>query len=98
MQTAKYNILYAQSIPELQGNAAVVAGDAAGVLDLVTADEYSFASGVWFFATQCSEAVKEGVVNNGQAGWENYLTGCVGVTDTSDRIKGWEAAKKAFGL
>ena len=69
---------YASSIPEL---ASQVAGkDAAGVLQLVQPDEFSFGAASFFYKENCSDEIKQGVQSGSRAGWEAFITGCVQTT------------------
>lgn len=68
------------------------------MLDLVTADEYNFGSGAWFYATQCEPAH---AATSGQPdAWFQAYMGCVGVSTSiqPDRLTYWDSAKVAFGL
>lgn len=108
LQMANYNLKYALSIPALktQAEALAPAGTTTGlgddalnsILALVLPDEYSWASVAWFLTTQCDASVRTQLQTGGQAGWENYLTSCVGTTATSDRQAYWTRANTAFGL
>lgn len=110
MQMAQWNLLYARSIPELQGQADTIVGGAGvmgvdGLSDdqlnavraLVLPDEYSWASAGWFLDSQCGADVRTQLQQPGEAGWEAYL-GCVGTEATSDRKEVWERANAAFGI
>lgn len=105
MQSASYNYQYASTFPELKSQMASIGGSATSLSDvqkdavmgLVLGDEYTWATAMWFYETQCTDAVKQGVLNGGKAGWEVYLTSCVG-TSVDGRAAGWELARKAFGL
>ncbi|KAI9831416.1 MAG: hypothetical protein M1826_003589 [Phylliscum demangeonii] len=103
MQSAAYNVRYARSIPDLRAPLSAIVPDPAAVdisslsaaslnairqLVLQT-DRDDFASAAWFLATQCPAAVREGVRSQGQAGWEAYLTQCIGTTVTDDRRASW---------
>lgn len=97
MQSAAFNLLYAQSIPDLASYIAGVSGPN-GVRDLLTgSDLYDFGSGAWFLATQCSQAVRAGLQNQGLAGWKAYISNCVGTSPTEDRQAYWERANTALG-
>ncbi|TPX17395.1 uncharacterized protein E0L32_003038 [Thyridium curvatum] len=110
MQMIHYNLLYARAVPELRPKADAIAGGAAAageslpadkadaVLALVTPDEYNFASGAWFLATQCSADVRSQLATGSDAGWAAYM-GCIGVpADDPARVKYWTAAKAAFNI
>ena len=66
------------------------------VLALVNGDADSFGSAAWFLSSQCSESVRQGLAAGTAAGWQTYLTSCVGATDTSDRDTLWAAAIQAM--
>lgn len=96
MQSPAFNLLYAES---LYPAAAVQAAQAQGVdavLALVNGDADSFGSAAWFLSSQCSESVRQGLAAGTAAGWQAYLTSCVGATDTSDRDALWTAATQAM--
>ena len=88
---------YVSSLPELAGQAAS-ASSPADVLKPVLPNEYSFASGSYFYSTQCSAAVKTALQSGSDEGWEQFITGCVQTTVTDERRQYWERAKKAFGM
>jgi hypothetical protein len=97
MQSPAFNELYAK---EVVGEAVVTAAAAQGpaaVLDLVSDDEYSFASASWFLATQCTPEVRQQLATGSVEGWKNYLTNCVGTTDTEERDVVWRATVAAMG-
>ncbi|KAI0387419.1 hypothetical protein F5Y04DRAFT_4261 [Hypomontagnella monticulosa] len=102
MQQFNFNLMYAQSIPELKSKVAGVDANAPDakkneVLSLVNADQFNFGSGPWFFTTQCSKAVQDGMKAGTDAAFAQYM-GCVGVSVDSDRKAYWDRAKKAFGI
>lgn len=108
LQMANYNLEYALSIPALksQAQALAPAGTTTGLTDdtlnsilaLVLPDEYAWASAAWFLTTQCDASVRTQLQSGGQAGWENYLTACVGTSATSDRQAYWTRANTAFRI
>lgn len=102
MQSAYFNVLYAQSIPALQKNYILGSGQSSDQLNAVRAllldvDDYDFGSAAWFLTTQCSGTVRQGLEAGGRVGWETYLTKCVGTTATSDRDAYWQRAVHALG-
>ncbi|KAL2687868.1 hypothetical protein Neosp_005437 [[Neocosmospora] mangrovei] len=104
MQMAKFNLLYAQSIPELKekwGKVKTVDGASnstlSDLLDDVTQDKYNFASGPWFLTTQCEPSVRTSLQKDIDAGFKEYMD-CVGVTIDEARTKSINLAKEAFGL
>ncbi|KAJ4325834.1 hypothetical protein N0V94_000396 [Neodidymelliopsis sp. IMI 364377] len=79
--------------------ASAAGGDAGlnAVLALVNSDdEKSFGSASWFYSTQCSDTVKQGVQAETVEGWHNFLTQCVGTTLDDTRDTPWVAAKAAI--
>jgi hypothetical protein len=101
MQMINYNILYANSIPELAPKVAALGGTTTtdqmnSLLALVTDDNYNFGSGPWFLTTQCA-SVRTQLQTSPDAGFSAYMA-CVGVTLTDDRTAYWTRAKAAFGL
>ncbi|KAI1403075.1 hypothetical protein F4819DRAFT_253238 [Hypoxylon fuscum] len=104
MQMFNYNLMYAQSIPELKEKVNGVTADADDtkkneVLALVNDDKYNFGSGAWFMTTQCKPEVKEGLAagKDLDAGFKAYME-CVGVTIDDERQAYWTRAKQAFSL
>jgi len=92
---------YASSIPELAGQ--VAGKDPVDVLKLVQPDQYSFATAAWFYSTHCDAEVKQGVQAQGQAGWEAFITQCVGTTvdegtGSTSRTAYWQRACQALGV
>ncbi|KAF7305791.1 hypothetical protein HMN09_00732900 [Mycena chlorophos] len=71
---------------------------------LVLPDDLSFASAMWFYTrsgaseTGCIDIpdMVSGLRNESLAGWENYITQCVGTTVTEARQTLWETALKVF--
>ena len=108
MQSASFNLLYAKSIPALAPSiAALTGGSAIGALSvsqlnqvralLTGNDYYDFGSAAWFLTTQCSAAVRAGVQTGTLAGWQTYVTDCIGTSATSDRQRIWEIAMQEIG-
>jgi hypothetical protein len=97
MQSIEYNKKYAT---ELYGAAAVeqaaAGGDDDAVLALVLGDDASFGSAAWFFKTQCTDAVKQGLVFGDKAGYVQYLTQCVGTSDSEDRDLVWNKVNEVL--
>lgn len=105
MQSPEYNLKYAQwlattctncGISSKEVSAAQAKGPVA-ILDLVNIDEWSFGSAAWFWSTQCDESIKSGLKAGTEAGWETYLTSCVGTTATEDRTAIWKKAMASKG-
>ncbi|MCJ1386629.1 hypothetical protein MMC17_009755 [Xylographa soralifera] len=108
MQSASFNLLYSKSIPALASSvAAITEGAAIGALSvsqlnqvralLTGNDDYDFGSAAWFLTTQCSTAVRAEVQTGTLAGWQTYVTDCIGTTATSDRQRIWEIAMQEIG-
>lgn len=98
MQSPAYNKKYASSIPALKDKAAKVS-DPADLLDLLRGDEtYDFGSGAWFLTTQCSKDVRAKLQKGDEAGWQMYISDCVGTSVTDERKEYWERAVKALGV
>ena len=83
--------------------AASLASDPAALLDLVNSGgDCKWATAAWFYCTQCSDGIKTGVQSGTQAGWEAFLSQCVG-TDPSEgggdtsRLAYWQRAMSALG-
>lgn len=103
MQMARFNELYAT---QLFGAQAVADAKTSGtqdavedrVLALVQGDAESFASAAWFVTTQCQADVLDGLADGSSAGWDAYLTACIGTTHTAERDVSWTAAKKVLGV
>ena len=98
MQSAAYNEKYAASISALQGSLAAAGSDPNSIRALVLVDQYSFASAAWFLTTQCGPSVRTGLQSGSLAGWQAYISGCVGTTPTDDRMAYWTRAKTALGI
>ncbi|KAK3116714.1 hypothetical protein LTR53_002623 [Teratosphaeriaceae sp. CCFEE 6253] len=100
MQSPAYNLKYAQWLSTACTNCGITAAQAqqasaqgpAAVLELVNTDEWSFGSAAWFLATQCDESVRQGLAAGTQAGWETYLSQCVGASADEGRNQLWTAA------
>ena len=99
MQSPTYNLKYAQSIPELKPNMTDInTSDVTAVLKLLTYySNYDFGSGAWFLATQCDQAVRDGLQSGSAAGFSKYLQ-CIGTTETSDRDAYYQRAKSVLGV
>ncbi|MCJ1267749.1 hypothetical protein MMC22_007635 [Lobaria immixta] len=98
MQSAAYNLQYAQSIPALYSSLQAIGGDPNAVRDLLTAnDSLDFGSAAWFLVTVCTEATRAALQSQGLAGWQSYLTNCIGTAPTTDREAYWQRAVQVFG-
>ncbi|MCJ1425269.1 hypothetical protein MMC29_003157 [Sticta canariensis] len=99
MQSAAYNLQYAQSIPALSSSLQAVVDNPNAVRDLLTAnDVLDFGSAAWFFVTVCTEGTQAALQNQGVAGWKSYLTDCIGAAPTADREAYWQRAAQVFGV
>jgi len=103
MQMAPFNLQYAQFLSASNTTlaaqlAATSTSDLNGIRALVLPDEFSFASGAWFYDKICTPAVKTAVQTQGHAGYSTYLTECVGTTMTDPRMAYWVRACDVFGL
>lgn len=100
MQSPAYNLKYATwlatHVPEVGFTSEDVAtantAGPAAVLGLVSGNESSFGSAAWFLRTQCDVSIEDGLAEATEAGWEAYLTTCVGTTVTADRTAIWTEA------
>ncbi|KAH6606098.1 hypothetical protein Trco_005251 [Trichoderma cornu-damae] len=104
MQMANFNLLYAKSIDGIKDQVArFTSTDGLGpddlnhILSLVQPDELNFASGAWFYATQCDSSVREALWADVDTGFQKYM-GCVGAPVTDERLAYFARAKEAFGL
>jgi len=66
------------------------------VLGKVLGDDFSFATGAWFYQKKCNNATKEAVRTGSEVGWRQYLKDCVGTTATAERLAGWNKAVNAL--
>lgn len=103
MQMAKFNLMYAKQIEgvkdkvkDIESVEGLSDDELNGILDLVTPDEYNFASGAWFLVSQCPD-VRETLRDDPEKGYQAYME-CVGVEVTEDRLEYWNRAKEAFGF
>ena len=110
MQSATYNLQYANTIPSLTSPlTTILASNGATTATSMTADQlnemralltsndtYDFASAAWFLTSQCSPLVRAGLQSGSLAGWQTYLTECVGTTATSARQTIWSTAIMVF--
>ena len=77
--------------------------DPATVLSLVENDQYSFGSAAWFYHEKCSDAIKTQVKTGSQAGYDAFLTTCVGTqanegSGSTSRLAYWQRATAALGV
>lgn len=108
MQSATFNILYAQSIPSLATSVqAITQGATVTSLSptqlnqvlakLTDNDDYDFGSAAWFLTSQCSATIRKGLQTGGRAGWLAYVSNCIGTTPTNDREAYYLRAVTALG-
>lgn len=70
------------------------------ILNLVNespAGLHGFATGAWYMKNICSDEVKAGLSSSSNAGWETFVTSCLGTNLTDQHRAYWERAKNAFG-
>jgi len=107
-----YVYLFTQATSSLQAPAYAIVQDPTTatpdqenqILDLaIQSDNLSFSTGAWFYTTQCSQSVKEGLQAitdptdlYQMVAWANYTTQCVGTTVTDDRIAAFTTAFAAL--
>ncbi|KAF2723110.1 hypothetical protein K431DRAFT_33022 [Polychaeton citri CBS 116435] len=96
MQSPAFNEQYSGYLAE-QGLAKDGAGTPTQLSfdELVASDRWSFGSAAWFLQTQCGDSIRQGLASGSRAGWDAYLTTCVGTTSTDDRAAIWQ---KVIGL
>ncbi|CRG88823.1 hypothetical protein PISL3812_05858 [Talaromyces islandicus] len=92
MQSPAFNRQYALSIAEIKDQVSAE-DDVSATLDLLLGDaRWDFGSAAWFLTTQCSDAVRQGLRQGDEAGWEAYISQCVGATVTDERTAYWRRA------
>ena len=98
MQSASFNMQYAQSIPALAGQVSnAEAAGPNGVRDLlISQDAWDFGSAAWFLTTQCGQSVQTALAQGSPDGFAAYI-GCIGTTMTDDRQAYWQRAIAALG-
>lgn len=98
MQSASYNEEYARTLfsADEVDKAKATTNGADAVLQLVSGDEYSFASAAWFLTSKCDQSVRSGLQSGSQDGFETYVTSCIGGTMDQDRIDYWTKSKTAL--
>ena len=99
MQSAAFNLKYAQSIPVLAPQIPMLQQNGPnGILNaLVSNDAWDFGSAAWFLSTQCGPSVLTELGSGGAEGFNAYLA-CIGTTNTPDRMAYFQRAMTAFGL
>lgn len=97
MQSAAFNLKYAQSIPAVASQLASGSAGPDAALNLLIANPYiDFASAAWFLTSQCPSARPELQAGN-MAGYITYVTGCLGTTVTDDRHAYAQRAYQVMG-
>lgn len=97
MQMANWNKEYAASISEIKEDYEPIKNDDEEVLNLLlTNDDYDFGSAAWYLTIICSGTIIEGLQEDNDAGWEAYITECVGTTVTEERKDYLERARDAM--
>lgn len=105
MQSPGYNLQYATWLASTVTDSGITAETAtaaeaegaAAVLALVAGDLWSFASAAWFLKTQCAASIESGLAAQTEAGWEAYLSGCVGTDATDERTVIWRKTMELEG-
>lgn len=107
MQMATYNLMYANSLPEVKTKVAAAGYTSVDamtdaqlneMLGWVTVDEYNFGTGAWYLTTQCPATIREALIADIDTGFATYMSDCVGVEVTDERTAYLTAAKEAFSL
>ncbi|KAI9147558.1 hypothetical protein HJFPF1_12584 [Paramyrothecium foliicola] len=106
MQGAEFNLEYIKTIPELSADYVKFSSaeemtddEKRKMVEKLNDDNYNFETAAWYFATKCSDEVKNLLISDVDAGNTAYLTQCVQTTaDAPDRVANWELTKAAFGL
>lgn len=98
MQSAAFNVKYAQYLALLPPGTYVHPDQYNQIRSLLTGDDVrDFGSSAWFLTQQCQPNMRNTLQTGTQAAWEEYITGCVGTTVTSDRLLYWQRAVQALG-
>jgi hypothetical protein len=103
MQMLPFNIKYAQDVlPADVATAATTAGGDAVTTALNANDETSFGSAAWFLTKaqpdKCTQQIRDGLAAATKAGWDAYLTQCVGTSADPERDVSWTAALATLGV
>ncbi|KAL1631647.1 putative conserved hypothetical protein [Diplodia seriata] len=96
MQSATFNEEYARTIFSADEVDKAKASGADAVLQLVSPNEYSFASAAWFLKNKCTAAQRTALQSGSQDGYQGYVTDCIGGTMDEDRIDWWTKSKAAL--
>ena len=109
MQSAVFNLQYAQAIPALSSSlAAIPIPSSAGELTvdqensvrelLISNDSYDFGSAAWFLTSQCPQSVRSGLQSGSLAGWQDYVSVCIGTVLVPERETYWHKACQTLGV
>ena len=94
MQIANWNKEYAASISEIKDEFEPIKEDVDEILNLLLFnDDYDFGSAAWFLTTVCNDEIRGELQKGTDAGWEKYITKCVGTTATPERKEYLERAR-----
>jgi len=104
MQMAQYNLAYALEVQPDAVRKITTATSVDGlspeqrnaIRDIVTTDEYTWASGAWFFVRYCKDA-QEALLKSPSEGYAKYMQ-CVGTTMTDERQAYWTRAAAALNV
>jgi len=95
MQMTRFNQDYLKEFPELVALNLTATND---IMVAVTDDKYNFGSGAWYYTTQCDNYTKAFLEASLEAGYEWYLSACIGVQFTDDRRSYWGKAKAIYNI
>lgn len=92
---------FAATLPEVQSKLAGNT-DPEAVLDATIAAGHEWDAAAWFYSSQCSESIKQGVQAATEDGWKAFITTCVGTTwdegsGSTSRVGYWMNAMHALG-
>ena len=104
MQMAQYNLAYALEVQPDAVRKITTATSVDGlspeqrnaIRDIVTTDEYTWASGAWFFVRYCKDA-QDALLKSPSEGYAKYMQ-CVGTTMTDERQAYWTRAAAALNV
>lgn len=92
-----------QLVPQGTDLSSVSADVKNQVRALVLDDDLDFASAAWFLTrskdltqTACDQSIRDGLIAATEAGWEDFITKCVGTTVTDERRRIYQAALTAL--
>jgi hypothetical protein len=102
MQMLPFNLKYAKDVlpADVAAKAEAEGGDAVTAA-LNEDDAISFGSAAWFLTKaqpdKCTQQIRDGLAAATKAGWDAYLTECVGTTADPERDVSWKAAVEVLG-